>query len=301
VGRTRYARSGVLRIAYEVRGAPFTRRPWLVLIQGLGFDRSGWDPVVRGLRRRFRLLLIDNRGSGRSAAPTGSFTVADMADDVVAVLDAAGIRTAHVAGASLGGMVAQEVPVRRPDRVDRLMLACTTPGWPYGYPMPPASVRLMAATKNLSREVALRRHTENALSPQTVADRPELVERLIAHQRARPPDPEAWSAQASAGARYSGRLRQARIRARTLVLHGSHDAVVDPRNGALLAARIPHARLITLPGLGHLFFWEDPARFVALVSEFLTAPDETLDRPTPDPVEDAGIAPPGRSSAGSEG
>jgi pimeloyl-ACP methyl ester carboxylesterase len=271
VGRTRYARSGTLRIAYEVRGRRHRDRPWLVLIQGLGFDRSGWNPVVRKLRRRFRLVLVDNRGSGRSSPPTGRFSVSDMAGDVVAVLDAAGIRTAHIAGASLGGMVAQEVAVRHPGRVDRLVLACTTPGWPYGYPMPTVSVRLMNAARGLSREEALRRHTENALSAATVAERPGLVGRLIAHQRARLPDRAAYRAQADAGARYSGQLRQAQIRARTLVLHGTADTVVDPRNSKLLAARIPQARLELLPGLGHLFFWEDPDRFVALVTDFLLA------------------------------
>src|SRR5437764_2697703 len=93
---------------YELRGRLRRRRPWLVLIQGMGLDRRGWEEVPGRLRRRFRLVLVDNRGCGRSDRPAGSFTVADMAGDVVAVLDAAGIRQAHVLGASLGGMVAQE-------------------------------------------------------------------------------------------------------------------------------------------------------------------------------------------------
>jgi hypothetical protein len=90
VSRTRYARSGELRIAYELRGI-LRRRPWLVLIQGLGFDRSGWKPVTRKLQRHFRLVLVDNRGTGRSDLPAASFGVADMASDVIAVLDGAGI------------------------------------------------------------------------------------------------------------------------------------------------------------------------------------------------------------------
>jgi len=122
--RTRYARSGTLRIAYELQGTMHRRRPWLVLIQGMGFDRSGWDPVLRMLRRRFRLVLVDNRGTGRSDRPDGSFTVADMARDVAAVLDAARIGRAHVMGASLGGLVAQELAISRPERVDGLVLAC---------------------------------------------------------------------------------------------------------------------------------------------------------------------------------
>jgi len=272
VARLRYARSGDLRIAYEVRGR-LRRRPWLVLVQGLGFDRSGWDPVIRGLQRGFRVVLVDNRGSGHSDLARTPFTVGDMARDVVAVLDAAGIEHAHVFGASLGGMIVQELAIQHPERVDRLVLACTTPGWPFAFPMPASSAELMATTRRTPREVALRRHVENALSAHTVRHRPELVERLIAHQRSRRTDPHAWSAQASAGAGYAGHLSQTSIRAHTLILHGDADTVVDTRNSVLLAARIPSNRLVILPNLGHLFFWEDPKGFVEVVTSFLTADD----------------------------
>ena len=243
-----------------------------MLVQGLGFDRSGWDPVAGQLRRDFRLLLVDNRGCGRSGPAAGRVAVSDLAGDVVRAMDAAGAARAHVAGASLGGMVAQEVALGHPDRVDRLVLACTTPGWPYAYPMPPAGARLMAVGQSLPPEVALRRHVENSLAAGTVAGRPELVERLIRHQRARPLDPAGFSALAGAGARFTGGMRQKEIRAPTLVLHGDADTVVDPRNASLLASRIPDATLTMLPGLGHLFFWEDPDAFVAEVTGFLTRP-----------------------------
>src|SRR6266851_9979632 len=144
----------------------------------MGLDRLGWEPVLRQLRRHFRLVLVDNRGFGRSDRPDGSFAVADMVGDIVAVLDAAGIERAHVLGASLGGMAAQELAITHPERVDGLVLACTTPGWPLGYPMPAASVRLIAATHGMRPEAAMRRHTENAVSARTVQDRPELVDQL---------------------------------------------------------------------------------------------------------------------------
>jgi pimeloyl-ACP methyl ester carboxylesterase len=262
-----------MRIAYELCGRLHRRRPWLVLIQGMGFDRHGWDRIPGKLRRRFRLVLVDNRGCGRSDRAGRSFTVADMAGDVVAVLDAAGIRRAHVLGASLGGMVAQELAIRHPDRVDALVLVCTAPGWPFAYPMPAPSVRLLVATARMPAEAARRRHTENALSARAVRERPDLVDRLLERQGSRPADRGTLSAQAAAGARYAGRLRQSRIRARTLVLHGDADTVVDPRNGRLLAARIPGAQLRIFPGLGHLLFWEDPDGFAAAVASFL------LDRP----------------------
>jgi pimeloyl-ACP methyl ester carboxylesterase len=249
-----------------------------VLVQGLGFDRTGWRPVLGGLCRRFRLYLVDNRGSGRSDRASDSLTVRAMARDVAAVMDAAGLSRAHVLGVSLGGMVVQELAVDHAERVDRLILCCTTPGWPFAYPMPGPSARLMAASSRLAPDVALRRHVENALAPGTVTERPELVEKVIAHERTRPTDPGAWLAQATAGARYAGQLRQTRIMAPTLILHGDADRVVDPRNAQLLADRIPHARVVLLPGLGHLFFWEDPARFVHEVTTFLLEGDATLSR-----------------------
>ena len=281
MGRTEYARSSGLRIAYEVRGTVHRRRPWLVMIHGMAFGRSGWGPVLARLGRRFRLALVDNRGTGGSDRSAGSFTVADMAGDIIAVLDAAGIRRAHVLGASLGGMVAQELAITCPDRVDGLVLACTTPGWPSAYPMPAVSLRLIAATADMPVEAALRRHTENALSERTVRHRPELVDRLVELQSSRPVDKDVISAQAAAGARYAGRGRQARIRARTLVLHGGADTVVDPRNAGFLADRIPGARLVIFPDLGHLLFWENPDGFAAEAASFLLARLPAADETAP--------------------
>jgi 3-oxoadipate enol-lactonase len=269
MSRTRYARSGALRIAYELRGTLHRRHAWLVMIQGMGFDRLGWQPVLGALGRHFRLVLVDNRGFGGSSRPAGSFSVADMADDVVAVLDAAGIRRAHVMGASLGGMVAQEQAITHPERVDGLVLACTAPGWPLAYPMPAASVRLLVATTGLTSETALRRHIENALSARTVREHPELVSRLVEIQRSPPANTAALSAQAAAGARYTGGWGQRRIWARTLVLQGGSDTVVDPRNARLLAGRIPGTELVIFPELGHLLFWEDPDGFADAAASFL--------------------------------
>jgi 3-oxoadipate enol-lactonase len=274
VERIRYAGSGDQRIAYRLHGAWWPGRPWLVLVQGLGFDGTGWAPVLGTLGRRMRLVLVDNRGSGRSTPTTRGFSVAAMSDDVRAVLDDAGIARAHLLGISLGGMIAQEVAVRHPERIDRLILVSTTPGWPSGYPMPSASLALLASSRRLPPEVALRRNVENALSPRTVAQRPELVDQLVDHERAHLPDLMSWRAQLLAGAGYAGQRRQTRICAPTLVVHGDDDGVVDPRNGALLASRIPGARLVRLPGCGHLCHWEDPHGFSRTVLSFLrTKPD----------------------------
>lgn len=254
-----------LHIAWERHGSG----PPLLLIHGLGYARWGWEPVLPGLADEFDVILFDNRGIGESDAPPGPYTVADMAADATRVLDEAGVERAHVVGTSLGGMVAQELALSYADRVDHLVLACTTPGGPKAHPMPQVTVALIAEAATLEPTVALRRFVENALAPATVAERPELVERILAHRFATAQDPEAWAAQAAAGVSFDAYERLDGLRAPTLVQHGSEDAVVDPRNADLLVRLLPHARLEEFPGTGHLFFWEQPERFVASITSFL--------------------------------
>jgi pimeloyl-ACP methyl ester carboxylesterase len=250
-----------VRIAWERRG---TGEP-LLLVHGLGYARWGWEPVADQLGQQFSVVIFDNRGIGESDAPPGPYTVADLAADTVSVLDAAGLERAHVLGTSLGGMVAQQLALDYPERVDRLVLACTTPGGAEAWPMPDVTVKLITQMPLMPREIALRRGIENALAE----ERPELIERILAHRLATRQPVEAWMAQAGAGVTFDVCDRLGEIRAPTLVLTGTEDVVVDPRNSELLAERIPDARLELFPGTGHLFFWERPERFVEVVAEFL--------------------------------
>lgn len=266
---TRCARNAEVSLSYELHNSLMFWRPWLVLVQGVGFDVAGWDPVLRGLRRHFRLVVLNNRGFGSADEPSGWYTVATMAADVVTVLDAEGIGAAHILGVSLGGMVAQELAIAEPHRVERLVLVSTTPGWPVTYPMPAPSARLIALAPVLPQETAQRRQVENMISPQSIAEQPRLAGRLLDYRRTRGHGPRSSRRQMAAGAVYLGGLRQHRIRAETLVLHGSADTVADPRNAGLLADQIPGAELVIFPDAGHLLFWEHPEQFVEVVTDFL--------------------------------
>lgn len=241
----------------------------LLLIHGLGYARWGWGPVLPALAERFDVVLFDNRGIGESDAPPGPYTAAEMASDAIRVLDEAGIERAHVVGTSLGGMVAQELALAHPDRINRLVLACTTPGGPRAHPMPQVTVALMTEAATLEPAVALRRFVENALAPATVAAHPDLVDGIMAHRLATAQQPAAWAAQASAGMTFDAYDRLGALTTPTLVQHGDEDVVVDPRNGDLLVELLPDARLERFPGTGHLFFWEEPERFASSVSAFL--------------------------------
>jgi len=254
-----------MKLAWERHGSG----PPLLLIHGLGYARWGWEPVLPGLAERFDIVLFDNRGIGESDAPPGPYSVVEMAADAVQVLDEAGIERAHVVGTSLGGMIAQELALTHAERVDRLVLACTTPGGPKAHPMPQVTVALMAEAATLEPAVALRRFIENALAPASVAAHPELVDRIMAHRLATAQQPAAWAAQASAGATFDAYDRLGALAAPTLVQHGGEDVVVDPQNADLLVELLPDARIERFSGTGHLFFWEEPERFVASVSAFL--------------------------------
>ncbi len=248
-----------MKIAWERRGEG-GESPALLLIQGLGYARWGWEPVLAPLARSFDVLTFDNPGIGESDAPSGPYTAAGMAADALQVLDEAGVERAHVAGTSLGGMIAQELALAQPERVDRLVLACTTPGGSRAFPMPQRTADLMLA------RATLREYVENALEP---ADRPDLVEQILEHRERTAQGFEAWAAQAAAGVEFDASDRLGELAAPTLVQHGDGDVVVDPRNAEVLVDLIPDARLEVYPGCGHLFFWQEPERFVRELEEFL--------------------------------
>jgi 3-oxoadipate enol-lactonase len=249
-----------MKIVWEERGSGAP----LLLIQGLGYARWSWEPIVPRLAERYRVLFFDNRGIGESDKPEGPYTARAMADDALQVLDEAGVDRAHVLGASLGGMIAQELAVAAPERVDKLILCCTTPGGAATVPMPDVTVRLFAEAATLPPEVALRRFGENALASDAP---PELVQALFERRVANPLDPAGWQAQAAAGIGFAG--VNGAIAAPTLLVTGTEDNVVDARNSDVLAERIPGAEVERLEGAGHLFFWEQPDAFVRIVEGFL--------------------------------
>lgn len=260
------AQSGDVRIAYEVHG---DGEP-LVLVHGLAYDRFGWGRLPELLAERFRVVLLDNRGVGESDAPAGPYTVAQLAEDVLAVLDDAGIERTNLFGVSLGGYVAQEVALAHPERVERLVLCSTAPGGARAHPMPQRSVDVFARYPTMEREAGLRLFVENSLGDRGVAEEPQLVEEIFAYRLEHAPAVEAWQAQAAAGATYDNSDRVSGIDVPTLVLHGDGDHVVDPRNAEVLGALVPGARVEVVPGRGHLLIWEDSERVAQLVTEFLS-------------------------------
>jgi 3-oxoadipate enol-lactonase len=257
--------NGDVRLAYEERGSG---EP-LLLIHGLGYDRHGWGPLPDLLAKDFRVVLVDNRGVGESDAPEGPYTVAQLAEDAIAVLDAAGIERAHLFGVSLGGYIALELAISHPERLYKLVLASTAPGGPRAHPMPQRGLEAFGRFPTLEREAGLRLMVENSLGDRAVRELPELTDEVYAYRLTNAPTIAGWQAQAYAGATFDAFDRIAEIDLPTLILQGTGDNVVDPRNADLLAERISGARVEFFPDRGHLLVWEEGAAIADTVKEFL--------------------------------
>jgi 3-oxoadipate enol-lactonase len=235
------------RIHYEVAG-PRDGEP-VLLIQGLGADLRGWAAQRYALSRRHRVLLVDNRGAGRSDKPDGIYDLEDMAADAVAVLDAEGIDAAHVMGASMGGVIAQIIAVLHPERVRSLVLACTA------CHHRPWRVELLESWAVIAEEQGMRSLTREALrwlvGPRHHA-RFRLPFSFVGPLVLNIPG-HAFAAQARAIIAMSDSVREElrRVDVPVLVIVGSQDILTPVSDSEELAELLPGAELSVIPGAAH--------------------------------------------------
>ncbi len=245
-------------IDYDVHG----EGPPLILINGLGFGRWAWFKQIPTLSRHFRTITFDVRGERHLRNG-----VADLSADVVALLEHLGVRKTHVLGTSLGGFVAQELALERPDLVDGLILVCTSYGREGPETMSPWALADMLGWPSLSTEGAVRRGLETATSEAYRAERPEEFEQIVRWRLADSPSLSAYYQQMRAGAHFDVSRDVGSISSPTLVIHGAEDRYVPPANASALAEAIPEAELRVLNDAGHLVFIE---RFAGVNREVVT-------------------------------
>ena len=245
-------------IDYDVHG----EGPPLILIGGLGFGRWGFFKQIPALSRHFRTITFDARGERDLEGG-----VSDLVDDVVALLDHLRVGKAHVLGTSLGGFVAQELALKRPDLVDQLVLVCTSYGGRGPESMSPRALSDMIGLPSLSVERAVRRGLETATSDAYRAQHPEEFERIVRWRIADSPSLSTYYEQMRAGARFDLSRDVGSITSPTLVIHGAEDRYVPVANASALAEAIPEAELRVLNNAGHLVFIE---RFANVNREVVT-------------------------------
>jgi pimeloyl-ACP methyl ester carboxylesterase len=241
----------------------------LLLIPGLGAGRSAFDPIVPDLAGTHQVITFDPRGIGESGGE-GNENLPAMAEDVVAVLEALGVASLSVFGASMGGLVAQHLVVDHPDRVTSLILAATAPGGDNGIDALPENRAALMGKGARTPEDAYRIACTVLYSPQFQRTHTDFIEAQIRQRALHPIRPRVFAAQYRAmWAPDDSFERLANVTAPTLVLHGTDDVVTPFENARILARHIPGARLRPFDGCGHLFFHERPAETVRVVTEHL--------------------------------
>ena len=255
----------------------------LLLIMGLGADSRAWLFQLPEFAKHYRTIVFDNRGVGRSSKPAGAYTIHQMADDAAQLLQFLKIDRTHVVGVSMGGMIAQELVLRHPQRVRSLVLGCT-------YPEPDADVERMRhfslsqfggsvdATGEMKIDLTaldplsfFQHLLPTVFNPEFIQNElPKLME-LFSGALEYGFSLEAILGQVHAVMTHRATDRLHQIKVPTLVITGDADRLVPPGNSDILARNIPNARLVKVPGGSHGFNFETPDVFNREVLGFLAS------------------------------
>ncbi len=238
----------------------------ILLIMGLSFTHEMWHRTLPALTR-YRAILFDNRGMGRSSVPPGPYSIRQMARDADAVLTAADADSAHVIGASMGGMIAQELALLSPQRVRSLTLACTSYSglfarWPDLRCAPRWT--LWSKPTPEQREQSWRKLLYSDTTPAM------RIEEDIRVRCACTCDRKGFFNQLAGILMWNSYWRLPRIGAPTLVIHGDQDRLVPPQNGKTVAKRIPGAKFQLIPNAGHILMTDQPETCCAALTWFLS-------------------------------
>jgi pimeloyl-ACP methyl ester carboxylesterase len=258
-------RANGIDIYYELHGAG---EP-LLLIMGLGANATAWWMQVPEFSRHYQVIAFDNRGAGRSEKPNEPYTIMQMADDADALLEELGVQSAHVFGMSLGGMVAQELALRHPERVRTLVLGGTMCGGPKATPPPPSTIQHFIAIARMPVLQAVEQGMRLLYSDAFLdANRGWLLERALEHAHLMPPA-YALQRQVMAALSFNTHDRLHEVHVPSLVVTGTDDKIVPSANSRVLVERIPNAHLVAFEGAGHGFLVERAEETNRAVLDFL--------------------------------
>ncbi len=240
----------------------------VLLIHGLGLSGGAWWRTVDALAPRMRVITFDHRGIGQSASLTYAYTTEAMADDAVSILDALEIERLHVYGFSLGGMVAQQIALRHPERVQALVLGGTHSGGRRASLPDPEVIEFFKRRARMEPAEAAWASVPFNYGPRSQAEQPDRIAEDIERRLQNPFNERAYRAQLLAASLHNCYGRLERISAPTLVVHGAQDRIIPVANAHMTAERVPGAQVKILRDAGHLYPTEEPAVDKAIGSFF---------------------------------
>lgn len=258
-----------IQIEYEIHG----QGEPLLLISGLGYSRWMWRRLIPALSKEFQVISFDNRGVGGTDRTPGPYTADLLAADTAALLDALHYKQVNVLGISMGGFIAQALTLKRPDLVQRLILAATHFGGRNHVPIPAETLAIMTDISGDAR-ARVERGVSVACAPGTTERQPDLIQDFIEHRSQNPIEIEFYKAQGAIGmAMYadenSFESKLKNILIPSLILSGDSDRVVPVENTKLLAQVLKNSRVEILPEAGHFFPLEVPHETAKVISSFI--------------------------------
>jgi pimeloyl-ACP methyl ester carboxylesterase len=261
---------GDRRLAYEEVSPPDPART-ILLLCGIGAKRQGWYRQLPVLGRWFRCLAVDYRDVGDSDPSSGPYAIRDLAADAFALCDALGVARASLVGISMGGFIALEMTLARPEFVERLVLVVTSAGGATHVSTSPQIMRaLLPGDATVESGEGARRVCSLVAGPGFAERHPEAIDEFVEIARHRPMRVDAYLRQLEACRAHDVSGRLVEIDVPTLVIHGEADPLVPLQNGRFLAEHIAGARLIVYESVGHIPEVEVDDRFNADLIEFLT-------------------------------
>jgi pimeloyl-ACP methyl ester carboxylesterase len=237
----------------------------LLLIEGLSYPSYMWHRTRPILAQTYRTIALDNRGVGQSDVPPGVYSIELMASDAAAVLDAAGVQSAHVFGVSMGGMIAQEFALQYLKRVRSLILGCTAAGGSHAVQAEPHVLEILMR-QDMTPEEAKEAILPFIYDPGTPRER---IDQDMAIRMKWYPTAQGYLGQLQGIIAWEAYSRIAQITAPTMVIHGETDTLIPPANGRLIAKRIPGAKLVMIPRASHIFQTDQPGVANRAILEYL--------------------------------
>jgi 3-oxoadipate enol-lactonase len=260
-------KAGDLNMEYYIEGSGAP----LLMIMGLGGQASSWgEPLLEGLQQHFSTIRFSNRGTGATDKRAGGFTIRQMAEDAAGLMEAIGLEQAHVFGISMGGMIAQELVLNHPDRVQGLVLGCTTCGPAHSVPVPAQTLAQFGQIMQLPMEERIERFWGITVTPEFKEERADFLRRILELGMATPTPMETFALQFGAIQAMDTYNRLPQIKSPTLVIHGDRDILVPVENADILRGQIPGSRVRIVERTGHCFFWEEPEEVVDELVGFLS-------------------------------
>jgi len=260
-----------LKLRYEIRG---NGEP-VALIMGFSGSSRGWgEAFLKLMEARFKIFVIDNRGTGESDKPDSEFTLGDMAADIAAVLDHAKTPRAHIFGISMGGMIAQEFALAYPGRTRGLVLGCTNCGASHSVPADPAAIANLIPAPGMDPLEQAQRAFSVACGKAFLnsAAGQQILSQAIAEMGNYPITPmHTFMRQGQAIGGFDSFARLGQIKSPTLIIHGDDDSIVPYPNAEVLQGAITGSKKHTLKAAGHMFFWEVPDEAARAAGDFLSA------------------------------